>query len=340
MALSTAALQDFHFLRPAWLAALLPLCLLVWWLARRRGRVGHWAQLIDPELLPALQLEGTTGTARAVSPWIWLALVWLLATLALAGPAWQRDATQAFRAPAAWVLVLDLSPSMAVADLSPNRVTRARYALDDLLGAARDARVGLVVFSGEPFTVTPLTEDVNTVRAVLAPLAPDIMPAPGDQLAPALARAGELLQQAGSRNARVIVITDGFADPAAAFAAAGTLRSAGVSLSVVGIGTEGGAPQPQAGGGFAKDASGQTRLARLDSEPLRHLASAGNGRHVDLSELPSLIDQLQAREERASTDGGAEAAAEVELARWRDAGVWLLPVLLMLAALLSRRGWL
>ncbi|MGQ0621206.1 MAG: vWA domain-containing protein [Panacagrimonas sp.] len=335
----SSIVQDFHFLRPAWLAALLPVCLLAGWLARRRGRVGHWAQLIDPELLPALQLEGTTGTARAASPWVWLALAWTLAVLALAGPAWQRDVTAAFRAPAAWVLVLDLSPSMAAADLAPNRVTRARYALDDLLGAARDARVGLVVFSGEPFTVTPLTDDVTTVRALLTPLAPDLMPAPGDQLAPALARAGELLRQAGSRNARVIVFTDGFADPAAAFTAAGKLKEAGVSLSVVGIGTQGGAPQPQAGGGFAKDVGGQTRLARLDSDLLHALASAGNGSYVDLPNLRSLVDELQAREERRS-GGGAAAASEIEISRWRDAGVWLLPVLLMLAALLSRRGWL
>lgn len=335
MALSTL-MQDFHFLRPAWLVALLPLCGLVFWLARRRGRAGGWTQLIDPELLPALQLEGGAG-ARSASPWPWLALVWVLAALALSGPTWQRDATAAFRAPAAWVLVLDLSPSMNAADLAPNRITRARYALDDLLGAAHDARVGLVVFSADPYTVTPLTEDVATVRALLAPLAPDIMPAAGDQLAPALQRAGELLQQAGSRNSRVVVLTDGFADPAAAFAAAGTLRSRGVSLSVIGIGTEGGAPQPQAEGGFEKDARGQTRLARLDIDLLQHLAGAGNGRYVDLQRLPALTEELQARAEHGEA---AAPARDIEVSHWQDAGVWLLPVLLMLAALLARRGWL
>ncbi|WP_312632366.1 vWA domain-containing protein, partial [Mammaliicoccus sciuri] len=87
------------------------------------------------------------------------------------------------------VVVLDLSPSMAAADLQPDRVTRARYAIDDLLGAARDARVGLVAFSDEPYTVSPLTDDVATVRALSQPLAPGIMPSAGDQLAPALRQA-------------------------------------------------------------------------------------------------------------------------------------------------------
>src|SRR3546814_3900448 len=82
---------------------------------------------------------------------------------------------------------------MAARDLSPDRVTRARYALDDLLGAAHGARVALIAFSDEAYTVTPLTDDVATVRTLLPPLAPDIMPTPGDQLAPALAQAGKLL---------------------------------------------------------------------------------------------------------------------------------------------------
>ncbi|MFX9023860.1 VWA domain-containing protein, partial [Acinetobacter baumannii] len=81
---------------------------------------------------------------------------------------------------------------MAASDMTPDRVTRARYAVDDLLGAARDARVGLVVVSGEAYTVSPLTEDVATIRGLLPPLAPSIMPGSGDQLAPALETAAKL----------------------------------------------------------------------------------------------------------------------------------------------------
>lgn len=330
-----ALMQHFHFLRPAWLLALPLLLGLTIWLARRRGRGGEWSRLVDPDLLPELRLDG--GGKPGHSPWPWLALAWTLAVLALAGPSWQRTAAPAFRGNDAWVLVLDLSPSMRTTDLSPNRATRARYALDDLLGAAHGARVGLVVFSDEPYVVTPMTDDIATVRALLPPLNPDIMPSAGDNLAPALQQAAKLLSGIGAKDGRVVVLTDGFADPAAAFSEAQTLRSHGDAVDVVGVGTRNGAPLSQAGGGFVKDAQGRPDLARLDVDQLQQLAHSGGGRYVDLANLPSLIADLQAHADR--TDG-ARLVQHVHVAHWLDGGFWLLPALLLAAAALSRRGWL
>ena len=321
-----ALMQNFHFLRPAWLLALPLLWGLALWLARRRGRDGNWTSLIDPDLLPALRLDGGGQPGR--SPWPWLALAWTLAALALAGPSWQRAPSPAYRGNAAWVLVLDLSPSMSATDLPPNRVTRARYALDDLLNAAHDARVGLVVFGDEAYTVTPLTDDVATVRVLLPTLAPDIMPTAGDNLAPALERAGTLLQHGGSRSGQVVVLTDGFADPAAAFDAAGKLRSRGVAVSVVGIGAQ---------GGGVRSVSSPSNPGPLDVDRLRQLAASGGGRYVDLAGLPGLIGNLQTQSGHA---GMARAKQDIRVAHWLDGGIWLLPFLLLLAAVLARRGWL
>lgn len=331
-----AALQAFHFLRPAWLLALPALWLLTAWLARTRSREGDWTGLIDAELLQSLRLAGPEARTRA--PWPWVALAWTLAALALAGPSWQQDQAPAFRAPADWVLVLDLSPSMAASDMTPDRVTRARYAIDDLLGAARDARVGLVVFSDEAYTVAPLTEDVATIRSLLPPLAPSIMPGSGDQLAPALEAAAKLLEHSATRNRRVIVLTDGFDDPAAAFASAGRLRASSAMVDVIGVASRGGAPVPTPGGGFKQDASGQPLLSKLDEAPLRQLAASGGGRYCDLAGLPSLLGQLQSAPDLASR--AKVAGEDLKVARWRDAGVWLLPLLLLCAAPLARRGWL
>ncbi|MGA9664884.1 MAG: VWA domain-containing protein [Gallionella sp.] len=328
-------LHAFHFLRPQWLLALPLLWALVFWLARRRRDDGDWSGIIDAELLPALRLDAA-GRA-GMRPWPWLALAWSIAALALSGPTWERNQTAAYRSQTAWVFVLDLSPSMASTDIVPNRVTRARYALDDLLGAAKDARAALVVFSDEPYIVTPLTRDVATVRALLPPLAPDIMPSPGDNLAPALEQASKLLQQVGAKDQRIVVLTDGFDDPAASFSAAAALRARGITLSVVGVGTQAGAPQRSAGGSFAQDAHGLTKLARLDTEQLRQLAATGGGDYADIAQLPSLIARLQAAPASAS---GAIAVQGIEVAQWIDNGIWLLPILLILTALLARRRWL
>jgi len=325
--------EDFHFLRPAWLVALPLLLTLAVWLALRRGSVGNWTRLIDPVLLPSLRLEkGKDG----MSPWPLLGLVWVVAVLALAGPTWEREKTGGYRTPVAWVLVLDLSPSMAAKDLAPDRIDRARYAVDDLLAAAGDARVALVVFGDDAYTVTPLTRDVSTVRTLLSPLNPDILPTPGDSLAPALDRAGELLRQTAAQRGQVVVLTDGFDDPAAAFAAARQLRKTGTTLRVVAIGTQKGAPLPSGEGSFARDAQGRTRLARVDLDRLRQLAITGGGTLTHLTELPSLIEKLRSA---SNARRGAQRQQNIQVAHWRDAGIWLLPIVLLCAAFMDRRGW-
>ena len=330
----TGFFGQFHFLHPLWLAALPLVALLTAWLGWRRAPDGAWSRLVDSDLLPLLRLgEGGRGS----SPWLLLGLLWTLSVLALAGPAWRHQRTAAFRVPAAWMIVLDLSPSMDATDLPPNRVSRARYAVDDILSAAHDARVGLIVFGHEPHAVAPLTSDVATIRSLLQPLAPELMPVPGDRLAPALDAAGRLLHAGLGEHRQVVVLSDGFTDPAQALLAAQRLRKQGTTVNVVGIGTAQGAPEPDGHGGFVHDAKGRSVLTRMQSDRLRRVADAGGGRFVPIDGLPKLIAALQAASSHAL--GGGTAVAGMQVAKWRNDGVWLLPAVLVLAALVARRGW-
>lgn len=325
-------LDAFRFLRPAWLLAVPLLLAMAWWLARRQASARSWGALIDAPLLDALRLAEPVQPRG--SPWPWVAAAWTLAALALAGPTWQREPSAAFRAPDGWVLVLDLSPSMRAQDVLPNRVTRARYAIDDVLSAAQGARIGLVVFSDDAYAVTPLTDDMATVRALTAPLAPELMPSAGDRLAPALAVAQQLLDRTAPSGGHVVVFSDGFEDADAAFAAAQRLRDRQTTLSVIGIGTADGAPVPRPDGGFAQDAQGRIVLTTLDRTLVDRLADAGGGRAFGLDDLPALTARLQ-----SIHTGSAAPVSGLQVERWHDGGVWLLPPLLLAAAALARRGW-
>ncbi len=338
-----AALARFHFERPGWLLAVPLLLVLAAWLARRSASGRGWSALVDAPLLEALRLP-ESGIATRASPWPWLALAWTLAVLALAGPTWQREPAAANSTPDGWVLVLDLSPSMRAADAAPNRVTRARYAIEDVLRAAQGARVGLVVFSAEPYTVTPLTDDVATVRGLTGPLAPGLMPSSGDKLGPALVMAQQLLERSSTRGGHVVVLTDGYADQTDATAAVKSLRERSTTVDVLAIGGAGNAavagsspPANLAQTADGNDTSPADSLAPIepvDRALLQQLARAGGGRVFGLDEMPALLASLQSHETRSAT-----TLSDVEAERWRDAGVWLLPPLLLLAALLARRGW-
>jgi Ca-activated chloride channel homolog len=328
------ALSAFHFLHPAWLLAL-PV-LLAWVLWRRRAGGGDWHKIADAELLAALRIGTNRGSS---SPWPLIGAAWSLAVLALAGPAWTRLQTSAYRAPPAWVLVLDLSPSMAASDTKPSRVTRARYAASDILDGARDARIGLVAFAGEPHVVAPLTTDVATVRVLLKPLSPALMPESGDRLAPALQAAGQLLQAGAARDGQVIVLSDGSADPAESLRVAQELRQKGITVNVVGVGTQAGAPEPDGNGGFVLGSNGQPRLTREKTDELRRIASAGGGDFLSPDAVASsLLPRLRAQRS-AGLDIDASGAG-AQLPTWRNEGIWLLPLLLLVAGLLARRGWI
>jgi len=325
----------FHFLHPLWLLAVPPFWVLAAWLGRRAGGDGAWSGVIDAALLPALRLQAGKGTR---SPWWLLALAWTLAALALAGMTWQRAPSAAYRAPIDWILVLDLSPSMAAADVPPDRAARARYAIADFLNAAKDERVALVVFAGEAHTVAPLTTDVATIRALLPPLVPSIMPESGDQLGPALNEASRLMRTVASRRAQVVVFTDGVSDPANALRAAQRLRQQGALVNVIGVGTTSGAPLPDAQGGFVQDAQGRSVLSRLAVDQLEHIAAAGGGYYTPVSEAGALVARLQALS--ASPASGQQINTHQHVNAWQNGGIWLLPPLLLVVPLLARRGWL
>jgi Ca-activated chloride channel homolog len=331
-------LTSLHFLHPAWLLALPPLLLLSAWLARSVANDGNWSRIVDAQLLPLLRIS-EERRARSVWPLL-IGSIWTLAVVALAGPAWNRTRSPAFRAPASWVLVLDLSPSMGASDLTPSRVARARYAAADILSAAHDARVGLVAFAGEPHTVAPLTSDVATVRVLLQPLAPSLMPESGDRLAPALDEAQELLRAGGyTRHGQVVVLSDGISDPVESLRVAQELRKEGSTVNVIGVGTAAGAPEPDGKGDFIHDPAGRLHITRLQTEELQHIAAAGGGEYVSVSGVAGLVKTLEAQQARALDANKASSSSDTMLSSWQNEGVWLLPPLLLLAAWLARRGW-
>src|SRR5579875_1195422 len=234
-------------------------------------------------------------------------------------------------AAAARVVVLSLSDDMLAQDLKPDRITRARFAVRDLLDQAGDARTALVAYAGAAFTVAPLTDDRRTVLNLLRVLRPDVMPVPGNDAAAGIAQAVALLEQAHVQGGEIVLVTD-TAD-AAAIRAARAAHARGIRVDVLGIGTAAGAPVPRSDGGFESE-GGQLHLARRDDGALRDVAEAGGGRYAVLQPDGSGVAELGAP---AAQAGHASRGERAEV--WRDGGAWLLPILLALAALAFRRGW-
>ena len=327
----SAALAQFHFLRPWWLCALVVLPWLLWQASRRSRGLQALSRLVDAELLPSL-LQGRSARQRL--PLGLLALAWLLAVLALAGPAWSRVEQPLYARRAAQVVAISLSQRMLSHDVAPSRIDRARFKAHDLLTANGDGLNALVGYAGEAFVVAPLTSDVHSLGTLLDAMAPDTMPADGDNAAAAIARGAALIRDAKVGGGSLVLIAD--TAGMAAQAAARQALSVGVRVSVLGVGTLHGAAVPLPGGGFLHDAKGDLQLAGRDDAALAAVAAAGGGRYVAMSaddgDVAALKGELRA--------GSTQAAQGQVGDEWQDRGPWLLLLLLPLAALAFRRGWL
>jgi Ca-activated chloride channel family protein len=328
-------LADFHFLRPLWLLALPALALLLWRLRLNRFGEDAWRAICDPPLLPHLLVK--RGAAAGQGLLFLLGSAWLLAVLALAGPSGSQHELPTHQWQQARVIVLDLSRSMWAMDLPPSRLAQARFKVADILQRNREGFTGLVAFAGDAFTVAPLTRDADTILGLLGPLEPGIMPVQGSRIERGLSKAAELLEQAGHRRGAILLVTDSPAD-AAALDKALELRDQGIHTSVLAVGTAAGAPILLAEAGFLKDRDGGIVIARLEEDGLNALAQAGGGRYASLRTDSEDLNWLLADDRLPLAE--PISRADQETLQWRDEGPWLILLLLPLAALAFRRGWL
>jgi len=265
-------LTEFHFIRPYWLIAFIPYLVILVIMLRNKLARGDWSAVCDTALLPYLLQDNVMKKNR----WSLTAgaIATFLAITALAGPAWKRLPAPVFRNDSALVIALDLSRSMDAEDIKPSRLIRARYKIADILKQRKDGQTALLVYAGDAFTVTPLTDDTETIGSQLEALTTGIMPSQGSNAGMVLKKAVALFKQAGLRRGQIILVTDGV-DSDETLAEVRTLD--GYSLSVLAAGTVDGAPIALPEGGFLKDEQGSIVVPKLNETELKALARAGNG---------------------------------------------------------------
>jgi len=326
--------EQFHFLQPLWLLSLIPLALLLWRLRHIGVGDNPWLRIIDARL-QALLLAGQKHGLNRSLLWL-LGLGWLLAALALANPVWEKQPRPLYQTSAARVIVLDLSRSMFDRDLKPSRLARARFKIEDILARNEEGQTGLVVFAGDAFTVTPLTRDVDTIRALLKSLDPDLMPVQGSRADLGLEKAGELLQQAGLSNGQILLFADGVSGDKARRAAA-QLRKKGYRVSVIGVGADKPEPLTDAQGRLLRTRDGKLILPQLETTALKAVAEAGGGRYRNFSSSDA---DIKAVLDNSPLNAENPISGDMQGQDWKERGPWLVILLLPLAALAFRRGWL
>ncbi|MCP3670955.1 MAG: VWA domain-containing protein, partial [Gammaproteobacteria bacterium] len=309
----------------------MPLGFILLRVVRGSGGYSSWEKVVDRHLLEQLLQPAKQGRDHRTV----LALAWLLAVLALAGPSWEKVPPVKFQPDVPpLVVVLDLSRSMQARDLHPSRLAVAKSRLHTLLQQLPPRPVGLVVYASQAHTAMPLTRDKRLIIRVLGELTTGIMPSQGSNPSAGLTHAATLLNQTQAGRGDILLITDGV--DSSAVNTTKQLTASGYQTSVLAVGSLAGSKIPDENGrGYLVSENRTVRVA-VNQPALRALAESGNGGYARISnsgdEVATILRGLG--KARHGSAEGQTGDGEV----WREGGPLFLLLILPLALLAFRRG--
>lgn len=271
------------------------LLLVVWYFISRRRKL---KRLGDPALIKEL-IPYSSRRKRIIKTVLFLAAFSSL-ILALCNLQTGSKLKEVKREGADIIVCLDVSNSMLAQDLSPNRLTRAKYALEKMIDMLEGDRLGLVIFAGEAYVQLPITTDYGAAKMFLSSIGPGMVPVQGTNLADAIKKASDSFSSDEGKNRAIILITDGENHEPEAVEAAADAGKKGIMINTIGIGSQNGVPIPLIENGvikgYRKDKEGQTVVTRLNADLLKTIAGKANGVFVQASQadlgLNAVLDKI------------------------------------------------
>ncbi len=323
----------FHFLRPQWLWLFIPVGMLVFLGLWGRKSKQIWQKAIASHLRPFMIIKGnrfaTTGPLMVFS------VVSSLMILSAAGPTWKKVDVPGAKSEAILLVALDLSPSMLVDDVSPNRLERAKFKIRDLLEANPGSKVGLMVYAGTAHQVVTPCVDYKLITYQLESLSPGIMPAAGTNLRAALAMADTMLSRTEAPST-LFLVTDNLEQGDAGLIGAFASQT-GNGVEILALATlQGGRIPARVKGTYEKE-NGEFVFSKLDQNILFELQKMP-GIHVNTlsmenDDMDVIAKNVRENLEFRTTDEESEED-------WEEMGFLLLWPAILLFLFWFRRGWM
>ncbi len=308
-----------NFAQPGWLALLLLLPLLgVGAVLASRLRRQQWTAFMAPRLRATLLKRGSSLPR-------WFALFFLLTAcaatiIALARPCGDAGTKTEKSLGRNVMIALDISKSMRVNDVKPDRLTQAKAVIYELLEAMPNERIGFLGFAGDPYIFAPLTIDHSAVRETVEQIDETWAPLGGSDLAAAVQLATETLKKTGQKNNALIILSDGEKHEGDLDAMIAEAERSGVYIIAIGVGTEDGGfvPNPDFPNGQMVDRSGHTIISRLQGDVMRKLAEGTNGRYTIAGsgrDAPAMVNSVVKGLDAFEMEG-SERRISIEFYQW------------------------
>ena len=256
---------------------------------------GQWGKTAAIEY-SGLSLFGPLARSRKVRPGAWLSALRYLSLfcflVALARPQKIDTSTQVQESGIDMMLAIDLSPSMEALDYHKNgeemsRVQVVRETVGSFIQARPNDRIGMVVFAGEAYLMSPLTLDhdwlLQNVDRLQVGLAGD-----ATAIGSALATCANRLRDQPAKSKIIVLLTDGAnnAGKITPFAAAEAAHALGIKIYTIGAGSSDVAKFP------TRDVFGRrvytTIPVDIDNDALQKIADIGEGKFFRAADYDTL----------------------------------------------------
>ena len=186
-----------------YLLAAIPLLYLVKWLINLR-----MSRRLTIALPEKDQRSSVLSVLRFV-PNIIMALVLAMLIFALARPQKTNEKVEQWTEGIDIMLVLDISRSMEIMDLKPNRLEAAKEVARNFVAGRFQDRIGIVIFSGEAYSLSPLTTDYDLLNSYIDDISFDKIESRGTAIGSALAVATNRMRESESQSKILILLSDG-----------------------------------------------------------------------------------------------------------------------------------
>jgi Ca-activated chloride channel family protein len=259
-----------------WLLLILPLIVVL--ILLHRSRAKRLMQLIASNVWKTVipgynkKLSGRRTALRV------FALLFI--GLALTRPQWGYKMEEVKHRGLDIIVVLDTSKSMMAADIRPNRLQQAQWAVRDFIRQLKGDRIGLVAFAGSSFLQCPVTIDYAAFTMMLNDLYAGIIPRGGTAIEQALETAADSFETDSAADKVIILITDGEDHEGDPLKMIEKLNQQNIRLYSIGVGTADGGLIPAEGGGYVKDNQGRVIKSTINETLLEQIARETGGFYV------------------------------------------------------------
>lgn len=194
-------------------------------------------------------------------------------------------------------ILLDVSNSMKAEDIKPDRLSKAKNEISNLIKRLQGDRIGLIIFAGEAFIQFPLTTDYSAANLFLSSVDANSIPQQGTAIAAALSLANKSFDYSSGTQKVVVIITDGEDHEGDLQSAIDKANESNVLIYTIGMGSPDGTPIPVYDSrgnnvGFKQDNQGNIVLTKLDETALRKIASDGKGKFYISSTYQDELDLI------------------------------------------------